>query len=303
MGITPYDNQSSIGLFYRMRSFNGYYYQNQTHNSFPGGSLRNAHGGETGTNESEKKYSAKDYEEYRALEIRATYFIHKRIELNIIIPYLQNRSDIDLIQEKTQGIGDLNFYSGYHILRPDNTHTWQFRLVGGAGLKFPSGLYNQKKQDGTRYSIFMQTGTGSTDGFIYLNYVMGYRKLGINLNTTYKMNGENRYNEAIGNGLTAYLNLFYKFRIANNVLVIPSVQSYFEKTKGLYVNGYPQHGTSMEMVMSGPGIDFFYKNMALHATFQLPVYEKKETGRLGSAGKIMVGLAYNFQQKKYFIHH
>lgn len=303
MGITPFENQSSIGLIYRMRSFNGYYHTDQSHNAFPSGSLKTTHGDHTtdpglGT----KTYSQKDYEIYRVAELRARYFIHKRIEINVIIPHLWNQSKTDGAKSVVSGAGDLTFYSGYHLLNKTGIYKWQNRVIGGAGIKLPSGRNSLKTDKNERFNFLLQPGTGSTDYFFYLNYMTSYRKVGADINTAYRINGKNKYNESIANGLTVYMNLFYKFKWGQNIILIPSVQTYYEKTNGLKVNNVIREGTSMHVALCGPGFEIFYKNFSLHGAFQFPVYEQKEEYRLGSAGRLIAGCTYNFNQKKYIIH-
>ena len=95
MGLTPYDNQSNFGIHYRYRSFSGYHGQN--HYSFPKGSnfffpKDDKTAPLTGHNN-----NPNDYELYRTMEIRGRYFVHRRIELNAIIPYNSNSERYNVI--------------------------------------------------------------------------------------------------------------------------------------------------------------------------------------------------------------
>jgi hypothetical protein len=53
--------------------------------------------------------------------------------------------------------------------------------------------------------------------------------------------------------------------------------------------------------MSGAGLDVFYKNISLSTSFQYPIYEETIPGNLSSAGKLMIGIIYNFNQAKYLL--
>jgi len=116
----------------------------------------------------------------------------------------------------------------------------------------------------------------------------------------YKFNGINYYKERIGNSTSNYLNIFFKFK-KKDLVFVPSVQLYYEYSKGLYVNTSIQKGTGMNCLLSGPGLDLFYKNISLTTAVQLRAYEKLQEGNLACAGRIVVGLTYNFNQKKYLI--
>src|SRR6478735_950002 len=128
MGITPYDNQSSVQLLHRYRAFNGYYGHQQEHHWFPvtkttkpaaavpvnmSGQTRH-----TGSTAAETPvYAANDYEIYQTTELRAKYFLHQRIEVNAFTP-LNNFSSREGDERiHSIGLGDITVYSGFHVLR------------------------------------------------------------------------------------------------------------------------------------------------------------------------------------------
>jgi hypothetical protein len=301
MGITPYDNQSAIGFVHRYRIFNGYRMYDQKSNFFPSGAYREMHGGAPVSPVVQtKKYSSKDYESYKAYELRAKYFIHKRIELNAIIPVNTNKSKEDTVVLSHTGLGDPTFFAGYHLIKKVDYEKFLHRLIVGGGVKIPSGNYYAKDEDGERLPLLMQPGTGSVDVFSYANYVFGYKKFGFSLNCMYKINGRNYYKEQIGNSTSNYLNIFYKAKTGNFIL-IPSAQFYYEYCKGLYINRSIQQATGMNCLLAGPGFDLFYKNISLNMAMQFRAYEKVADNDLKNAGRIIVGLTYNFNQKKYLL--
>ncbi|MBL0328545.1 MAG: hypothetical protein IPP64_03785 [Bacteroidetes bacterium] len=320
MGITPYDNHSSITAMYRYKMFNGYQNTDQHHNVFQKSALSsntssntfaNSNGnynalkhGSTGSPNTEPvqpKHLQSDYELYTTAELRAKFFIHKRIELNAVIPFTMNTSSKSDLKQKISGISDLTFFTGIHLINRTMTEKFQHRLILGAGIKLPVGDYYQKDENNQRIDFLLQPGTGSIDYMSYLNYVFGYKKLGINFMTAYKINGDNYYHERIGNSTTNYLNLFYKFRQDKDLKLFPSIQGYYEYTKGLYIDKVYQPATEMNIATAGIGLDVFYKQISINTSFQLPISEKKFDGNLATAGKFLVGLTYSFNQKKYLL--
>lgn len=318
MGITPYDNQSAITLMYRYKSFNGYgnsgqsnhlFPQNlRTINSNPTNTLSTINGtqtlrhGSTSSSYYPPPLTQRDYEIYTILEMRAKYFIHKRVELNAIVPLIMNSGRTNAQTQYVTGIGDITAFAAYHLISKIMTEKFQHRLIVGAGVKLPVGNYYAKDKNGWRYDFLIQPGTGSIDYITYMNYIFGYKKTGASINSTYKINGTNYYNERIANSTTNYLNLFYKFRQDKNLKLIPSLQLNHEYTKGLYINDNYQAETTMNIATTGLGLDVFYKNISINTSFHLPVYEKKSNYNLEMSGKFMIGLTYNFEQKKYLIH-
>lgn len=300
MGITPYDNQSQISLLHRYRAFNGYRAYQQRSNMFAPGAYKVAHGDPHTSPGYIREYTSKDYESYKTYELRTKYFIHKRIELNAILPFNHNKSKEDTLTSETIGIGDPTFFIGYHLIRKIEERKFQHRLISGVGLKIPSGNYYAKNDLNERIPLLLQTGTGSVDYFAYLNYILGYRKVGFSLNAMYKINGSNYYKEKIDNSLSGYFNLFLKLQV-KKVLIIPSVQSYYEYTNGLLVNNVLQKGTKMNSLLLGPGLDFNYKNIGLNLGYQFRIFEETNTYNLQNAGRFMIGLNYNFNQRKYIL--
>ncbi len=300
MGITPYDNQSQLSFYHRYRVFNGYRTYDQKGTFFPVGAYKVMHGSHDSITPTgfTRVYSSKDFESYKVYELRAKYFIHHRIELNAIIPINSNKSKEDSLTRQYTGLGDPTFFAGYHLIKKVDYEKFQHRLIVGSGIKLPSGNYYAKDENKNRLPFLMQAGTGSVDGFFYANYLYGYRKFGFSINSVYKINGENYYKERIANSTSNYLNVFFKFKV-NDFIIIPSVQSYYEYTKGHFINKDLQKGTSMNCLLTGPGLDLYYKTFSLSTTFQFKAYEKIEGNNLNSKGRFVVGLTYNFNQKKY----
>lgn len=316
MGITPYDNHSSISAMYRYKMFNGYQNTNQHQNMFQRSYVSNhnentyanrnyntyKHGStSTTTNEPIPQYLQNDYELYTTAELRGKFFIHKRIELNAVIPFVMNKSSKNNNKEHIDGISDLTFFAGFHLINRTMTEKFQHRLIIGGGLKLPVGHYYAKNKLGERIDFLLQPGTGSIDYMAYINYVFGYKKLGINFMSSYKMNGHNYYHERIANSTTNYLNVFYKFRQEKELKLFPSLQGYYEYTKGLFINDSHQPATEMNIATAGLGFDVFYKQISINTAFHFPVYEKQFDYNLATAGKFMVGLTYSFNQKKYLL--
>jgi len=289
MGITPYFNRNNISLLYRYRSFNGY--DGQSHSLFPNGGnffipARSQHSPITS-----HAGNPEDYELYRSLEIRGKYFINSKLEINAILPYVSNSERYNGYTSSISGIGDANLYAGYHLIQKQNDNFKQ-QLIAGIGIKLPTGKNDFKNNEGIRYSSLMQAGTGSTDGFIYLNYMVGMGKFGASLNTSYKVNGTNNRDEGIANSTTSFLNVFYMQRIGK-IQVMPSAQFFYEYSGGEQYKGIKTGEHVMNNLMGGIGADIFYKNIALNTGIQKNIWEA-ETDHPMSAGKVYIGITYHF---------
>ena len=303
MGITPYDNQSGISLMHRYRIFNGYQHYGQSAQFFPKGAQPFF---PTSLNETDPNYSHShkgdptDFEAFRVMELRGKYFLAKRLELNAFVPYVMNTSQINGRQLDLSGLGDVTLFAGYHLIRAIETAGVQSRLIVGGGLKLPTGDFRRGSAPGRRYPVLNQPGTGTTDGFVYANYIGSYRSIGLSVNGSYRRGVANRFEEALAPGTTAFANLFYRLPLNQNWQLYPSAQFFYEKTKGELFEGQLTGEHAMNNALLGPGLDIYYKNLSLNTSVQFPVYTAS-TDHPASAGRLVLALGYSFKQSKYLL--
>ncbi|QNH61195.1 hypothetical protein [Hymenobacter sediminicola] len=301
MGITPYDNQSSFSLMHRYRIFNGYQHLGQNPQFFPTGAHpvvpQPLNGTDAGYTHSHKG-DPTDFEAFRVIELRGKYFLAQRLELNAFVPVAMNTSQINGRQINLSGLGDVTMFAGYHLIRNIETAGVQNRVIVGGGVKLPTGSFTRQKADGSRYPTLTQPGTGTTDGFLYANYIGSYRNVGLSLNTSYRRGAANRFEEGLAPGVTAFANLFYRVALGQDWQVYPSAQLFYEKTKGEFFEGRLTGEHAMNNALLGPGLDVYYKNLSLNTSVQLPVYTAA-TDHPASAGRIVVAVGYSFNQTKY----
>ena len=303
MGITPYDNQSQLTLLHRYRVFNGYRNYEQTSRFVNAGAYKTMHDPSHVSNDSVteiKNYSSKDYETYKVIEFRGKYFLHPRCEVNFILPVQQIKTKYNSEKNTNTGFADPTLYSGYHLLKRLNGFTTKQRLIIGAGVKLPCGIYNKQNDEQQRMLLLLQNGTGSFDHFYYLNYMMSRKRWGINTNSMFKFNGVNKYHERFANSFNQVVNIFAKLEF-KNLKIFPAIFANHEYCKGLYTNGNLMEGTNANVLLLGPSIDLNYKKFVLNTSFQFNVYERVSRTSLSNAGRFVVGLTYNFNQDKFLI--
>lgn len=311
MGITPYDNQSSIQYLSRYRVEHGYYGLNQSHRLFPKvmdihstamsnqvytlPTLRHGnHGGGT-----INAYLSSDYMIYRVEELRFKYFFHQRWELNFNLPYVHHQMKMNETISTISGIGDGSFHFAYHFIRKIES-SFQFRGIAGTGVKLPTGKNYVKDEYGNKYSIMMQPGTGSTDIYGFINGIIGYKKIGLNLMYMNKFNGKNDSFERVSTSSTAYASLFIRFQIGD-FYFMPSCQAYYEYTKGIIDHEVLVDNTGMNVLMLGGGLDVNYKQFTLTSSIQRTVKESEIDYNMANVGRINIGLTYNFKQSTYLL--
>jgi hypothetical protein len=302
MGITPYDNQSGVSLMHRYRVFNGYQEFGQDHSFFPKGvqPLLPSHPNQDQGYEHDHRGDATDYEAYRVVELRGKYFLAKRLELNAFVPYVLNTSQSNGKQLNTAGLGDVTVFAGFHLIRAIETMGVQSRLIVGGGAKLPTGDFRRTNPAGRRYPMLNQPGTGTTDGFVYANYIGSFHSVGLSLNSSYRRSTRNTFGNNVAPSTSSFANLFYRFALGSKWQVYPSAQFYYEKTKGEMLDGQLTHEHAMNDALLGPGLDIYYKNLSLNTSAQFPIFTAT-TDHPASAGRMVVALGYSFKQTKYLL--
>jgi hypothetical protein len=298
MGITPYDNKSSISFLHRYRVFNGYRnYQQQSH-FFPNSSYRTMHGGEADSMQTSNQHHSKnDFESYKIFELRFKYFVLKQLELNVFLPLLDNKSKTNDVYTHHTGFGDISFNAGFHAITPKADKRIRHKLILGAGIKLPTGNFYAHDGESNRLPFEMQPGTGSIDGFSYMNYVCMTKKIGASISINYKANGKNSYHEKLSNSHNDFVSVFYKLQY-KDVLFYPSVQANYEFTEGLKIKNVLQQNTQVNSLLLGPGLDIYYRSFSINTTWQFTAMEDVRDGNLKSAGRISLGLNYSFGRKE-----
>ncbi len=297
MGITPYDNQSTISVLYRYRSFAGH--NGQRHPFFPSGSKLFRFKSDLNAPITNHDNNPTDFEVYRTLELRGRYFLSRRVEVNAILPYNSTSEQYNNNLNNITGLGDVNVYAGYHLIRKLDT-VFSQRFIIGAGAKLPTGNYQRENFEGFRFNTLSQPGTGSTDGFAYFNYLVSYKKAGASLVATYKVNGQNANDESIANSTTSFLNLFYNVSLTDKIKMVPSLQFAYEYSAGEKYKGVKTGEHEMNNLMSGAGLDVFFKNITLNMAIQTKAWAAKDDHAQPS-GRLVMGLTYNFNQLYYLI--
>jgi hypothetical protein len=299
MGITPYDNKNSISFLHRYRVFNGYKdYQNQSY-FFPSSAYKVAHGNTPADSLLVKNntYSSKDFESYKIFELRLKYFIVNRLELNVFIPIANNKSLTNGVSVGHTGFGDISANVAYHFITPKADQKMRHKLIVGLGMKLPTGNFRAHDANNDRLPFEMQSGTGSIDGFGYINYTFMTKHFGANLTLNYKLNGTNSYHEHLANSTTNFATIFYKIPV-KKMTFYPSIQANYECSNGLYNNQDLEEDSQVNSLLVGPGLDIYYKSVSVNASWQFTAIEHVNSGDLKSAGRITLGINYSFGNRE-----
>lgn len=311
LGLTPYDNQSSLTLLHRYRAYHGY--SGQSHDLVPTGAsfwsaaapapapgqlpaqARIQHAGHA--------HAPTDFEVYQVDELRARYFLSQRLEMNFFLPWVRNTTFTTEQTVSLRGLGDATVLAGWHLLRRVEVEgSWQHRLIVGLGVKLPTGRSGARDPaTDRRYAVSQQLGSGSWDGLAWLTYVGRWRRAGLSTNLSWKYTGRNRFHEAVAPGFSTTASLFYLLPIGADWRLLPAAQLYYERTRGetYYGELTGEHLTNSALL--GPALDVFWRNLQLSLAVQRPLFDHGAVDHPQTAGRATLGLTYNFPQTRYLL--
>ncbi len=191
-------------------------------------------------------------------------------------------------QDGTSGIGDVRLI-GKYALWVSTKHL----LVGGLGVKAPTGEYKLLDQEGEINEPTIQPGTGSWDGLAsaYYAYQIRPHRLDSFLSGSYQVTTENDLDYKMGN--TLILNGGVSYRIVEKVLT--SLQVNMRQAPRDEFKGEQVPSTGGRWVYVTPGITVQASpNTALYAHVQLPVYQYVNEENLVPRYGLIFGVSHAF---------
>lgn len=308
MGVMAYDTRSSLSIYHRYRVYNGYnalgqrpylfpngaawfgsgWFRESASGSLPGSGVGHTHGS-----------SAYDYEIFRVLELRARVFLHPRLEVTAILPWIQNDSRIQGSTVTVAGLGDMTLLAGYHLIVPKDSASIKQRLIVGVGMKLPSGNYYAADDDGLRIDNLLQPGSGMTDYLAYAAYSANYQRWVGGITAQVKTSTNNYYQEKYAPGYTGNLFLGRQFKVGSQWMVVPQAQGYYEYSEGTLLFGEETGEHSFNAILGGFGVDVLWRNMQFTASAQLPLTQQTTEEHPQQAGRLVLGLTWNIAQTGY----
>lgn len=203
-----------------------------------------------------------------------SYGLTERFSLALTIPFLNNRRHEHLEgtefsnTDGTTGFGDIRLI-GKYALWVSTKHL----LVGGLGIKTPTGEYKLLDNNGAINEATIQPGTGSWDGIasLYYTYQIIPHQFDAFFSTTYQANTENPLDYRLGNIFLLNAGVSYrsleKARISLQVNARQAPHDEFEGAKAPNTGGRWIYLTPGVTLQATP-------NTALYTHVQLPIYQE-----------------------------
>lgn len=247
MGILPQFNKNIIGLRYRYRVFE--------HNNSAASSTSTGMALE---------------DRFNTIELWTRLYLGKRWMLFGFLPYsFYKRIETDAT-ENIQSIGDMSFQLNYLLLNTGDSTDKKLRqtLILGAGVKLPTGKYQQRDRFKNMFPLPFQIGSGAYTLRANIIYTLRLKGFGWNNDVAFNYNFENELEYQLGNQLTWASTLFY-WKKWMNISLLPNAGIFFEKLGKDSQYGFENQATGGQALFFTLGNDLYYKNIILGATAQV----------------------------------
>ncbi len=152
---------------------------------------------------------------------------------------------------------------------------------------------------GNSHSPNFQLGSGSTDFLFNAAYDIRLMDLGVNLNTSYKLNTENQYDYRYGNKFTGNLLAYYKFNIKQKIRVAPNAGLLYETQHQdvLYLK-YEVYQSGGHLLSNVLGVEVNIGQVSFGANYQMPVSQSLANNRAWAGNRLMTHVSFNLKGKK-----
>ncbi|TAK07524.1 MAG: transporter [Candidatus Manganitrophaceae bacterium] len=229
-------------------------------------------------------------------QLDMSYGINSKFALTLAVPFLNNRrhEHIDAGEfrntDGTTGFGDIRLTGKYALW----VSTKQL-LVGGLGIKSPTGEYKLLNSEGEINEPTLMPGTGSWDGIVSAHYAYQILPHGLDafLSGSYQVTTRNSLEYRFGN--TLLLNGGMRYLIDGAKPTTLSLQVNLRQAPHDVFKGEEVPSTGGRWIYLTPGVTLQASpNTAFYAHVQLPVYQYVNEENLAPRYGLILGVSHAF---------
>lgn len=274
IGILPDFNKKIIGLRYRYSSI-------RTHVGIGGSS----------------SYLTTS-EQYHTTELWSALRLSKKIRLMATLPYNFNQKENSSGNYNKNGLGDISINGFYNLLNSKQGVGKNKLLVQslwlGSGIKLPTGKYQPSNKQNSNDANVFQLGTGSVDVSLNVMYDIRLQDLGLNINSSYKINSGNSHDYRYGNKFSFNAQLYHKFRLGNYCSIAPNAGVGLEYAQRDRDRGFKMDVSGGNMATGIIGAEISYRSLVAGCNFQQPIQQNLANGSVRAGNKAMAHIAIAF---------
>ncbi|CAM4080511.1 MULTISPECIES: transporter [Flavobacterium] len=229
-------------------------------------------------------------EKFNTVQVWGRIPVMKNVQISVLIPYHFHSRERAIGKQKIEGLGDITALGMYQVYetKKDSTfsHSWQV----GAGLKMPTGKFNEANSGAVNPSF--QVGTGSWDYLFATEYVIKRKQFGLNSMLNYIIKTENDKKYRFGNQINYASTLFYWYE-ASKFVISPQIGIAGEVYKDNYQHGQKLRDTAGDIVFSKFGFEIGKDKFSLGANVMLPINQNLTGGNVNANYRWSVNFNYS----------
>lgn len=206
-------------------------------------------------------------------ELFVKYSPITKLRLFLTVPYAINTLTYEGVSETGMAFSDMTLMGMYQLFNtlPHDSLGVRHRIFVGGGVKFPTGKSESDEEVDIPMSEDLYSGTGSTDYLFSLSYIGKYKKLGWNLDGSYKLNGESKNHYRYGNTFNLTPRIFYELG-KKSVKLFPHIGAAYEMGVEDEYKDVTREETGGSVVCGSAGIDAYFGIFSVTTDFRLPIH-------------------------------
>ncbi|MFI5173083.1 MAG: hypothetical protein ACHQFW_11875 [Chitinophagales bacterium] len=206
-------------------------------------------------------------------ELFVKYSPIPKLRVYATLPYAFNTLEYDGVTESRNALSDLSLMAMYQLANTmaHDSAKVRHRLFAGLGVKFPTGKSEGASDVDIPMAHHLYSGTGSTDFLVSASYIGKLRKIGWNLDASYKYNTPSANDYRYGNTLNITPRVFYESKI-KSVSLLPHVGAAYEMGDSDEYNDETVDETGGTTMYGSAGVDVYFGSISVTTDFRLPFY-------------------------------
>ncbi len=231
-------------------------------------------------------------ETFHTIQLWGRIPVGKKLNVTVMAPYHHNTRATETGSQSIEGFGDvtvLALYPVYSTLH-DTLARLPQELRLGAGVKMPLGTYASDNNGSINPGF--QLGTGSWDVPLAAEYLITYRKWGVNAMVNYIVKTENANSYRFGNQLN-YAGTVFSLRESGSWTLSPQLGFAGEKYDSNYQHNQRVANTSGDVFFGKAAFEAGWKRWSMGTTVLLPISQNLTGGNVDAKYRISVNLNFS----------
>jgi hypothetical protein len=237
-----------------------------------------------------------NHEKYSSYELWGSIKLSKKMNLLFTVPYNYNQQVGETVNQRIQGIGDINLINYYTVFQ-SNQLTKQNKvflqsLRAAMGVKLPTGKFDMVVSNVS--SQLFTNGTGTLDFMLGAVYEARLQNTGINFSSNYKLNTENSTGYQYGNKFQSSAQLYQKFFVGMDFSIAPNLGIQIEQNNKDQNLGNEVGVSGGDLTTINYGAELKFKKVLIGGNLQTPIAQNIANHQIEANQRWMLHFSFAF---------